>query len=187
MNYLTLSIIGIILSIDSLAASITTGACCKDIKASQVLKTALFMAVFQGFMPLVGWWIGNGFKSLIEDYDHWIAFALLFVIGGKLVFDGLTGKGEGPSTVNPTNSLVLAGMAIATSIDALIIGIGFGVTDVNIWFAMAIIGCTTFLFSGFGVLVGKKIGNRVNVGIEIFGGVILIGLGVKILVEHLYF
>jgi putative Mn2+ efflux pump MntP len=187
MNYLTLSIIGIILSIDSLAASITTGACCKDIKVSQILKTALFMAVFQGFMPLIGWWIGSGFKSLIESYAHWIAFVLLLGIGGKLVLEGLKRNGDESRVINPTNSFVLAGMALATSIDALIIGIGFGVTDVNIWFAMAIIGCTTFLFSGFGVLVGKKIGNRVNVGIEIFGGFILIGLGVKIVVEHLYF
>ena len=183
MNLLSLALIGVGLSIDSLAASITTGACAKKIKIRHVLKIASFMAFFQGVMPLLGWLIGSSFKRIIEDYDHWVAFSLLLVIGGKLIYDGIKNIDEGVCT-NATKNIVLMGMALATSIDALVVGVGFGVIEVNIWLAMLIIGVTTFVFSSVGVYVGKKIGNKINKGIEIFGGLVLIGLGVKILLEH---
>lgn len=187
MNILSLTLIGIGLSIDSLAASITTGACAKSIKIKQVLKVAAFMAFSQGTMPLVGWLIGSSFKSMIESYDHWVAFILLLGIGGKLIYDGIKNKGDTECKSNPTNNLILAGMALATSIDALIVGVSFGLIEVNIWLAMLIIGLTTFLFSILGVFVGEKIGNKINKGIEVFGGLVLISLGVKILTEHIYF
>lgn len=186
MNLLSLTLIGVGLSIDSLAASITTGACSKNIRLKQVLKVAVFMAFFQGTMPLVGWLIGSSFKSIIEDYDHWVAFILLLGIGGKLIYDGIKNSTE-EANPNPTKNMLLAGMALATSIDAMILGIGFGLIEINIWLAMLIIGTTTFLFSSAGVFVGEKLGNKINKGIEIFGGLVLIGLGVKILVEHIYF
>ena len=103
------------------------------------------MAFFQGSMPLIGWLIGNGFKRVIENYDHWVAFILLLIIGGKLIYDGLkTNKDEGHKG-NPTKNLILAGMALATSIDAMILGIGFGLIEINIWLAMLIIGILTFI------------------------------------------
>lgn len=185
MNLLSLTLIGVGLSIDSLAASITTGACAKNIRIRHVLKVAAFMALFQGTMPFIGWLIGSSFKSIIENYDHWVAFVLLLGIGGKLVYDGIKNDGEIETNSNPTKNLLLVGMAIATSIDALILGIGFGLIEINIWLAMLIIGSTTFLFSSIGVFVGEKLGNRINKGIEIFGGLVLIGIGVKILVEHI--
>ena len=186
MDLLFLILIGIGLSIDSLAVSVTTGAYTKDIKLKYVLKTALFMAIFQGAMPLIGWLIGSSFKNVVESYDHWIAFILLLVIGVKLIYDGLTESSEDKSRLDMTKNTVLAGMALATSIDALIIGIGFGFIDINIWLAIFIIGVTTFLFSFFGVYIGEKIGNKINTGIEVVGGLVLIGLGVKILIEHIY-
>lgn len=186
MNLLSLTLIGVGLSIDSLAASITTGACSKQIKLKHVLKVAAFMAFFQGTMPLVGWLIGSSFKRIIEDYDHWVAFVLLLGIGGKLIYDGIKNSVEEVNT-NPTKNMLLAGMALATSIDAMILGIGFGLIEINIWLAMLIIGSTTFLFSSVGVFVGDKLGNKINKGIEIFGGLVLIGLGLKILLEHIYF
>lgn len=186
MNLLSLTLIGVGLSIDSLAASITTGACSKNIRLKHVLKVAAFMAFFQGLMPLVGWLIGSTFKSIIEDYDHWVAFILLLGIGGKLIYDGIKNSAE-EVKANPTKNMLLAGMALATSIDAMILGIGFGLIEINIWLAMLIIGSTTFLFSSVGVFVGEKLGNKINKGIEIFGGIVLIGLGLKILLEHIYF
>jgi putative Mn2+ efflux pump MntP len=186
MNLLSLTLIGVGLSIDSLAASITTGACSKQIKLKHVLKVAAFMAFFQGTMPLIGWLIGSSFKRIIEDYDHWVAFILLLGIGGKLIYDGIKNSNEEVNT-NPTKNMLLAGMALATSIDAMILGIGFGLIEINIWLAMLIIGSTTLLFSSVGVFVGDKLGNKINKGIEIFGGLVLIGLGLKILLEHLYF
>lgn len=187
MDILSLVLIGVGLSIDSLAASITTGACVRNIKIKYILKVAAYMAIFQGVMPLVGWLIGSSFKSIIENYDHWVAFILLFIIGGKLIYDGIKNNGETEPNTEPAKDLMLAGMALATSIDAMIMGIGFGLIEVNIWLAMLIIGVTTFLFSTVGVFVGEKIGNKINSSIEIFGGVVLIGLGVKILTEHIYF
>lgn len=186
MSTVSLLFVGIALSIDSLAASISTGACSKNIRLKHVLKVAAFMAFFQGIMPLIGWLIGSSFKSIIEDYDHWVAFVMLFGIGGKLIYDGIKNSIE-EDNANPTKNMLLAGIALATSIDAMILGIGFGLIEINIWLAMLIIGSTTFMFSSVGVFVGEKIGNKINKGIEIFGGLVLIGLGVKILVEHIYF
>jgi len=186
MNLLSLTLIGVGLSIDSLAASITTGACSKNIKLKHILKVASFMAFFQGAMPLIGWIIGSSFKSIIEDYDHWVAFTLLLVIGAKLIYDAIKGTSEDNKS-NPTKNMMLAGMAIATSIDAMILGIGFGLIEINIWLAMIIIGATTFIFSTIGVFLGEKLGNKINKGIEIFGGIVLIGIGLKILLEHIYF
>lgn len=189
MSILSLTLISFGLSIDSLAASITTGASIDKIKKRYVLKVALFMAFFQGTMPLLGWLLGVNSKQFIEAYDHWVAFSLLLVIGGKLIYDGITDNSddENEQLKTPTSNLILAGMALATSIDAMVIGIGFGVISVNIWLAIGIIGLTTFVFSSAGVYVGKKMGNRINSSIEVLGGGVLIALGTKILIEHLYF
>ena len=187
MNLLTLTLIGAGLSVDSLAASITTGACSNRIKVNHVLKVAVFMALFQGTMPLLGWFIGSSFKNIIANFDHWVAFILLLGIGGKLIYEGIKSSEEKNSGMVPTKTLILMGMAIATSIDALIIGISFGLIEVNIWLAMLVIGASTFIFSTVGVVVGKKIGKKINKGIEIAGGAVLVLLGLKILVEHMYF
>ncbi len=185
MDVLSLTLIGVGLSIDSLAACVTTGACSKSLKIKQAIKIATLMAFFQGAMPLIGWFIGISFKTLVESYDHWVAFILLLSVGGKLIYDGIQNANSTAKT-SPTNNLLLIGMAFATSIDAMILGIGFGLIELNILLAMLIIGLTTFLFSIFGLFVGNKIGHKINKGIEIFGGLILIGLGFKILVEHIY-
>lgn len=143
------------------------------------------MAVFQGVMPLLGWLAGNTFENSIKGVDHWVAFILLTIIGGKMIYEGIKNKGNEGNCFCPSNNTVLAGMALATSIDALIVGIGFGLLDVPILQPVLIIGSITFLFSASGVWIGHKIGNRFNSGLEIAGGLILIGLGLKILIEHL--
>lgn len=163
----------------------TAGACTVRIRRIQVLKIAIILAVFQGLMPIVGWLLGSGFKNIVESFDHWIAFVLLFGIGGKMIFEGLKAKDSPEAGFNVSSSLVLMGVGLATSIDALVVGIGFGLLSVNIWLATLIIGLTTFVFSASGVLLGKKIGNRFNHGVIVFGGVILVLLGVKILYSHL--
>ena len=187
MSLFTLALIGVGLSVDSLAASMTTGACARRIRTGHVLKVALFMALFQGTMPWVGWIMGQSFKTLIADFDHWIAFLLLSGIGSKLIYEGIKSADDCNSGLMSTSTLILIGMAIATSIDALIIGVSFGLMEINIWLAMLVIGTSTFIFASLGVIVGKKIGDRISKGIEIIGGVFLILLGVKILVEHIYF
>lgn len=172
---------------DSFAASLTTGACAKKIRFIHIIKIAFFMAVFQGAMPLIGWLIGSSFKNLIKNFDHWIAFILLLAIGGKLIYEGLKKINGKEAIADPANNLLLVTMALATSIDALIIGVSFGIVNVNILMAMLVIFVATFFFSSIGVVLGKKIGNKINKGVEIFGGLVLIALGTKILIEHLYF
>lgn len=184
MSISSFIILGVGLSVDSLAASITTGACSTKLRVTQILKVALYMAVFQASMPLIGWFIGSSFKGLVAAYDHWIALFLLGAIGGKLLFDGLRKVEEETSCLCPSNHLVLAGMALATSIDALVVGIGFGVLSIHIWMAVFIIGITTFFFSVAGVLLGMTIGERLNKGLEVLGGLVLIGMGLKIFLSH---
>ncbi|MCT4672656.1 MAG: manganese efflux pump MntP family protein [Prolixibacteraceae bacterium] len=186
MNFWALTLVGIGLSVDSLVASIATGACVQKINIKHTLKVAFFLAFFQGLMPYIGWKVGGVFKGYIESFDHWIAFILLVALGGKLIYDSFHPEEADCNKKEPTHFLPLIMMSIATSIDALIIGVGFGLIDVEIHFAMIIIGIVTFLFASFGVFIGKKIGCRINQGVEIAGGILFFLLGTKILIEHLY-
>ena len=157
------------------------------VKIRNALKVASFMAFFQALTPLIGWLAGSSFQHYIESFDHWVAFLLLLAIGGKMIYEGVKHKDKEKKSFSPTTNLMLIGMAIATSIDALIVGIGFGLLEVSIIIPVLIIGGLTFLFSALGVLLGNKIGIRYNSGLEIFGGIILAGLGIKILVDHIFF
>ncbi len=145
------------------------------------------MAFFQALMPLIGWLAGSSFQHYIESFDHWVAFILLLAIGSKMIYEGVKHKNKEKKSFFPASNLMLTGMAIATSIDALIVGIGFGLLEVSIIIPVLIIGGLTFLFSASGVLLGNKIGIRYNSGLEIFGGIILAGLGINILVDHIFF
>jgi len=184
MQILTLLFTGIGLSIDSLVASLTAGAVTKRIGILTMLKVAFVFAIFQGGMPIFGWLLGSSFKNIIENFDHWVAFILLLGIGGKMIYEGIRQNDKDRVGFNFSSNLFLMCVGLATSIDALIVGIGFGLLSVNIWIAISIIGITTFIFSLSGILLGKKLGNSLNKSIEIFGGIILIGLGLKILLSH---
>lgn len=141
------------------------------------------MSFFQALMPLIGWIAGSGLEHYIEKLDHWIAFIMLTAIGGKMIFEGITNKGV-DKCFCPTKNWVLLGMALATSIDALIVGVGFGILNMPIILPVIVIGIVTLIFSFIGVYLGHKIGNRYNAGLEIIGGLLLFGLGLKILLEH---
>ncbi|MCH7657211.1 MAG: manganese efflux pump [Bacteroidetes bacterium] len=187
MGLLSIFLIGIGLSVDSFVVSITAGVCMVKVKLKNALKVALFMAVFQALMPLIGWLAGSSFQRYIESFDHWVAFVLLLAIGSKMIYEGVKHKDKAEKSFPLSNNLMLTGMAMATSIDALIVGIGFGLLEVSIIIPVLIIGGLTFLFSALGFLLGNKIGTRYNSGLEIFGGIILAGLGINILVDHILF
>ncbi len=184
MGILSIFLIAIGLNFDSLAVSISAGLVVKNIRFNQAALIALVFALFQGLMPFIGWFIGLQVKDLIKDYDHWIAFSLLFLIGAKMVYESLK-KEEDKKTPNPLKLFVMISMAIATSIDALIVGVSLAFTDVNIVIPIAIIGALTFIVAMLGMLLGKKAGSLFGKKMEIVGGIILIGIGVKILFEHL--
>ncbi len=146
------------------------------------LKIAIVMAFFQALMPLIGWIAGKGISDYVKNLDHWIAFVLLSGLGLKMIYESFSK--EEVQKLNPLDLKVRIGMAIATSIDALIIGFSFAFLEYRILISTLIIGSVTFLVSMLGLLFGKKIGSRLGKRMEIVGGLILIGIGVKILIEH---
>lgn len=188
MGFIEFFLTGIGLSMDAFAVAICKGLGMRKVNYRQMLLIALFFGGFQALMPLLGWLLGRQFEQYITSVDHWIAFALLVLIGANMLREARKGDDTADAeTVYdaplPLGQLLL--MAIATSIDALAVGISFAFLGVNIWLAIAIIGTTTFLISAAGVFIGNRFGNRYEKRATIAGGIILILLGVKILLEHL--
>lgn len=186
MDTVSIFLIALGLSVDSFAASVSSGIAIKRIQFHQAARIAFFLAFFQAGMPLLGWMAGLSIKDIIKDYDHWIAFTLLSILGIKMIWESVNTKEEKKS-FNPLKLLVLIGISIATSIDALVIGVSFALLDFPIMSPVVIIGIVTFIASMLGTLLGKKLGNKFSHKFEILGGIILIGIGLHILVEHLFF
>ncbi len=169
---------------DAFAVSITSGITINNFKISNAVTIALFFGAFQAGMPIIGWFGGVNTRALISGVDHWIAFVLLSLVGGKMIFES-TMRGPDESELDPLNILVLLLLAIATSIDALAVGLSLSFLKIAIVTPALIIGATTFSLSFLGVFLGNISGHLFENKIEIVGGLILIGIGVKILVEHL--
>lgn len=185
MSIFSILMLGVGLSMDAFAVSIAKG---MTMKKQEVFKYACILALFFGFfqamMPLIGWWIGSYFEELIASIDHWIAFGLLGIIGLNMIREALHGEEESNTSLTLSAIVVLA---IATSIDALAVGISFAFLQVNIWMAVSIIGITTFILSFAAVYIGNRLGGVLEKYAGILGGIILIGIGTKILIEHLFF
>ena len=184
-----LFLLGVGLSMDAFAVSVCKGLGMRKLNKKQALIIGLYFGGFQALMPFVGWLLGSQFQKYITSIDHWIAFILLGFIGGKMVYEAVKEKDddavvEKDLALNQGEMFLLA---IATSIDALAVGIMFAFTydSLNIYWAIAIIGLTTFVLSIIGVIVGNFFGNKYKKKSEIAGGIILILIGVKILLEHL--
>ena len=184
MSLINILLISIGLAMDAFAVSISNGMAVKCFKKRFAFKVALFYGGFQAIMPIVGWAAGLSFRKYIESYDHWIAFGLLFLIGAKMIYES---RNDNENACNPEKTLFLFTMAIATSIDALAVGISFSCLQINIILPVILIGLVTFVLSFIGVFLGNKFGNLFGKKMELIGGLILIGIGTKILIEHLYF
>ena len=188
MSFIELFLIGVGLSMDAFAAAICQGLSMTRIKWGHALTVGLYFGGFQALMPFVGWMLGSQFAGRIQQYDHWIAFILLVLIGGNMIREALSGDEEDAAQAETDLRLdhkKLFLMAIATSIDALAIGVTFAFLETAILPAIGIIGCTTFCISVAGVAVGCWFGARYKKRAEITGGAILVLLGIKILLEHL--
>jgi putative Mn2+ efflux pump MntP len=182
MGTLELIILGISLSIDSFVASVSIGANKIKLQFFPAMKIAFIMAFFQTLFPFLGWLTGKSIMRYIEEYDHWVAFIMLSAIGFKMIYDSL--KNEETQKDLDLKNMAILGMAIATSIDALVVGIGFGIIAVEILLALCIIGFSTFLFSAVGIRIGKFIGDRFNKAAGVLGGLVLFLLGLKLLIYH---
>ena len=185
MSFFEIFLIGIGLSADAFAVAICKGLNMRKINYNHAFIIALFFGGFQALMPLVGWFLGSSFRVYIENFDHWIAFLLLGFIGGKMIFEALKGEDEECCSCDKLDIKELFVMAVATSIDALAVGITFALVNVNIWGSITVIGLTTFVLSSIGVIVGNKFGAKYKSKAELAGGVILVLIGLKILLEHI--
>ena len=183
MDLFDLIVTGIALSMDAFAVSIGKGLSVQRVKAKHSLICGAWFGGFQALMPLLGFLLASSFAEYIKQYDHWIAFALLFLIGANMLREAFSKEENEADASFSVKTMLL--LAVATSIDALATGVSFAVTDTNIWLAVSIIGVTTFLFSAAGVKVGSIFGRKYQSKAEFLGGVILILIGVKILSEHL--
>lgn len=179
-------LLGLGLSMDAFAVSICKGLCMKRVNIKQALIIATFFGGFQALMPLLGYLLANSFAVYIESIDHWIAFVLLAFIGGKMIFDVIRGGDDDDcDACKPFSIKEIFVMAIATSIDAAAAGIALAMSGDNIWLNITFIGVVTFLMCIGGVFIGNKFGTKLKDKASILGGIILILLGLKILLEHL--
>ncbi|MCI8519708.1 MAG: manganese efflux pump [Clostridia bacterium] len=184
MEILGVLLIGIGLAMDAFAISICKGLSIKNLSIKKVLIISIYFGVFQAGMPVIGFLLGKGFENMVTAIDHWIAFTLLSLIGINMIREVFKQEEKVDDDISFKTMVVLA---IATSIDALAVGITFAFLKTNILLSILTIGAVTFIISALGVVIGHKFGDRFEKKAQILGGVILIGMGIKILIEHLFF
>ena len=183
MNFIEIFLIGISLAVDAFAVSICKGLSMKKYEVKKGLIIGIYFGIFQGIMPIIGYLLGTTFENLITSIDHWIAFVLLLTIGANMIREALS-KYEETNNDNVDIKTMIP-LAVATSIDALAIGITFAFLKVNILTATIIITITTFILSIIGTKIGNNFGTKYKSKAEFIGGLILILMGIKILLEHL--
>jgi len=171
------------LSMDSLVIALTSGAIIGNYKVINVLKIAGMLAFMQCCLTIAGWFIGSTFAHYIDKYDHWLAFAILFFLGARVIICSIKGEGNN-SPFDPLNFKVMFSLGVATSIDATAVGLSMSLINQNIIVPAIIIGFVTLVLSSIGVVAGCKVGQRYNSRINIIGGIILILIGISILAEH---
>ncbi|MBN1367515.1 MAG: manganese efflux pump [Dehalococcoidales bacterium] len=184
IGIVSIILIALGLSMDCFAVALGAGFTMGTVKKSQVLRIALAFGIFQALMPVIGWALGRTVIDYVAPYDHWVAFGLLAIIGGHMIWEFFEKK-ERTRTVDVTRGVRLLVLSVATSIDALAVGLSFAFLQVNIGVAVAIIGTVAFIVTAVGVIVGRKIGQLIGRWAELAGGLILIGIGLRILLTHL--
>lgn len=177
------------LSMDALAVAVATSALLRRVDGHQMFRLSFHFGLFQALMPVIGWTLGSLAADYIRDYDHWIAFFLLAYVGGRALREALFGKdggdGETRPRTDPTRGWSLIVLSVATSIDALAVGITFAMLGVAVWYPALVIGLVAGTLTLAGMHFGARLGGRFGKGMEVFGGLVLLGIGFKILLEHL--
>lgn len=188
MSFLTLILIALSLSMDAFAVAVASGTTIKTLKISTAfrytMRVALFFGFFQALMPTIGWFAGKGIIKYIEKWDHFVIFGILFIVGAKMIYESIFLKDEvKENKIFSFYELFI--LAIATSLDALAIGISLSLLNVSIFFSAIVIGIVTFIVSAIGVRIGKTLGHLFENKLTIIGGLVLIGIGIKILINHI--
>ena len=184
MGIFDLLLLALSLSIDAMVAAITIGLCKTDVRPQDGLKTALYFGGFQALMPVLGYFLGSQFREFVQPFDHWIILLLLAVAGSKMIRDSREFDSD-KCAVDPWSHTNLFVLAIATSLDALAAGISLSLVQAPMWISASVIGLVTFSLSYAGVVWGKKLGNRFRSIASVIGGIILILLGFRVVIEHL--
>jgi putative Mn2+ efflux pump MntP len=183
-DLLYIILIALGLSMDCFAVSVSGSITLKHVTPLRIIRTAFTFGLFQAIMPVIGWLIGHNLVTIVADYDHWLAFVLLLFVGGKMIWESFR-PSENTQTTDITSGMTLITMALATSIDALAIGLSFAFLEISIAIAAVTIGVIAFLITIAGFLLGKKLGQLIGKRAEIIGGIVLIGIGIRILLSHL--
>lgn len=183
MGFWEILVLGVGLSMDAFAVSVCKGLAVHRADGKTALACGAWFGAFQALMPLAGYFLGMLFAEAIQAVDHWVAFGLLVLVGGNMIKEALSGEAESSSADLSIKAMLP--LAVATSIDALAVGISLAMTEAPIWTAVGVIGVTTFALSALGVTIGGIFGNKFEKKAEILGGVVLILLGCKILLESL--
>ncbi len=184
MDAITLTGLALALAMDAFAVALGTGAVLSRLTGRHLFRLGFHFGLFQALMPVIGWLAGLTIIQWVEAWDHWIAFSLLAIIGGRMIYEAFSDE-ENTDDRDPTKGLSLVLLSIATSIDALAVGFSLSVIGVSIWMPALVIGLVAGILTIVGMLLGGRIGDRWGSRVEIFGGLVLIAIGIKILIEHL--
>ena len=186
MDFTSLLGIAFALAMDAFAVSVASGITLKTITPRHIFRLSWHFGFFQALMPIVGWSAGLTVRSYIEQYDHWVAFGLLLFVGGNMLREAFSQKQEDSKTNDPTRGKTLVILSVATSIDALAVGLSFSMLKISIWFPAFVIGIVAAVFTAVGIQIGRKIvkSSYLCSYAEALGGIVLIGIGLNILREH---
>lgn len=185
MDWLTLFLIAIALAMDAFAVALGVGISVSPLTGRHLFRLGFHFGLFQALMPIIGWLAGLSIRTWIEDYDHWIAFGLLLFVGGKMLFEAFYDDPDKTRESDPTRGLTLLILSLATSIDALAVGLTLAMLGVSVWVPSLVIGLVAGVLTLAGMLLGRRVGSLWGKRVEIFGGVVLCAIGIKILLQHL--
>jgi putative Mn2+ efflux pump MntP len=178
--------IAIALAMDAFAVSLAAGVTLERITGRHLFRFGFHFGLFQALMPIIGWLAGITVQKWISAYDHWIACGLLMFVGGKMIYEACLGEDDAETSADPTRGMTMVMLAVATSIDALAVGLSLGMLGVSVWFPAVIIGVVCCILTVGGMLLGGKIGSMWGKRVEVLVGVVLCGIGLKILIEHAF-
>ncbi len=185
MSFISILSIALALAMDAFAVALASSVVLRKVSGRQYFRLAFHFGLFQFLMPVIGWLAGSVMAGWLEATDHWAAFGLLVLIGGKMIYEALKKDQKKRIVTDPTKGLTLVALSVATSIDAFAVGLSLAILDVSIWYPCLVIGLVAAAMTLIGLRLGSRLGARFGRGMEIIGGLVLIAIGARILIEHL--
>jgi putative Mn2+ efflux pump MntP len=183
-DLLTIVSVALGLAMDAFSVAVGVGCALPQLTGRRVFRLAWHFGLFQFMMPVLGWAMASGVSQFVRSVDHWVGFGLLALVGGRMIYEGVRGKETEESAQDPTKGISLVTLSVATSIDALAVGLTLGLMDTGIWYPAAVIGVVACVMTALGMVLGRRAGRRLGRAAEVVGGLVLVGIGVKLLASH---